>query len=256
MRRFDPERVRHDAPELRRTVHGLEMAYLDSAASSIPPRAVIESMTRYYERMHTNVHRGVYQIAEEATEAYEHARKAVGVFIGAPAPAREVVFTKNATESFNLFAHSWGRSTLRAGDVVVLTEMEHHANLVPWLQLKAELGIELRYLGVTDQFRLDLSTLDEVLDGARLRVDHRHVERPRDDPADPPDRRRRSRRGRPRRDRRRAAGGPRADGRPGPRRRRRVLQRAQDARADRHRRACGPRRRSSTRCPRSSVAAG
>jgi cysteine desulfurase/selenocysteine lyase len=168
MSRFDPERVRGDVPELRRTVHGLEMAYLDSAASSLPPRAVIEAMSRYYERTHTNVHRGVYEIAEEATEAYEHARLAVGRFIGAADPAHEIVFTKNATEAFNLFARSWGATTLREGDVVVLTEMEHHANLVPWLQLKADRGIELRYLPVTDSFRLDLHDLDERLAGAKL----------------------------------------------------------------------------------------
>jgi len=166
--RFDPERVRGDVPELRRTVHGLEMAYLDSAASSLAPRAVIEAMSRYYERTHTNVHRGVYEIAEEATEAYEGARVAVGKFIGAADPSHEVIFTKNATEAFNLFARSWGASTLGEGDVVVLTEMEHHANLVPWLQLKAERGIELRYLGVTDAFRLDLHDLDEQLAGAKL----------------------------------------------------------------------------------------
>ena len=168
MNRFDPERVRGDVPELRRTVHGLEMAYLDSAASSLAPRAVIEAMSRYYERTHTNVHRGVYEIAEEATEAYEGARVAVGKFIGAADPSHEVIFTKNATEAFNLFARSWGASTLGEGDVVVLTEMEHHANLVPWLQLKAERGIELRYLGVTDAFRLDLHDLDEQLAGAKL----------------------------------------------------------------------------------------
>ena len=168
MRRFDPEQVRGDVPELRRTVHGLEMSYLDSAASSLPPRSVIESMSRYYERTHTNVHRGVYEIAEEATAAYEHARVAVGRFIGAPDPAHEVVFTKNATEAFNLFARSWGANSLVEGDVVVLTEMEHHANLVPWLQLKAERGIELRFLGVTDAFRLDLQDLDEHLAGAKL----------------------------------------------------------------------------------------
>jgi cysteine desulfurase / selenocysteine lyase len=168
MSRFDPERVRGDIPELRRTVHGQEMAYLDSAASSLPPRSVIEAMSRYYERTHTNVHRGVYAIAEEATEAYEHARRVVGGFIGAPDPDHEVVFTKNATEAFNLFARSWGTTFLAEGDVVVLTEMEHHANLVPWLQLKAERGIELRYLSVNDAFRLDLHDLDEQLAGARL----------------------------------------------------------------------------------------
>lgn len=168
MSRLDAERVRADIPELRRTVHGAELAYLDSAASSLPPRQVIEAMSRYYERTHTNVHRGVYQIAEEATDAYEHARVVVGAFIGAADPLHEVVFTKNATESFNLFAGSWGRSTLRRGDVVVLTEMEHHANLVPWLQLREDVGIELRYLGITDAYRLDTSNLDELLEGAKL----------------------------------------------------------------------------------------
>jgi cysteine desulfurase / selenocysteine lyase len=168
MTRLDPERVRGDIPELRRAVHGQELAYLDSAASSLPPRSVIEAMSRYYERTHTNVHRGVYEIAEEATEAYEHARRVVGTFIGAPDPDHEVVFTKNATEAFNLFARSWGATFLAEGDVVVLTEMEHHANLVPWLQLKAERGIELRYLSVTDACRLDLHDLDERLAGAKL----------------------------------------------------------------------------------------
>jgi cysteine desulfurase/selenocysteine lyase len=163
MSRFDPERVRGDVPELRRTVHGLEMAYLDSAASSLPPRAVIEAMSRYYERTHTNVHRGVYEIAEEATEAYEHARLAVGRFIGADDPMHEIVFTKNATEAFNLFARSWGATTLGEGDVVVLTEMEHHANLVPWQELARRTGATLRWLGVTDQGRLDLSNLDDLL---------------------------------------------------------------------------------------------
>jgi cysteine desulfurase/selenocysteine lyase len=129
---------------------------------------VIEAMNRYYERTHTNVHRGVYEIAEEATEAYEHARRAIGAFIGAPIPDREIVFTKNATESFNLLAHSWGRSNLAKGDVVVLTEMEHHANIVPWLQLREERGIELRYLPVDSRFRLDLADLDAMVSGASL----------------------------------------------------------------------------------------
>ena len=168
MSTFDPSRVRADVPELLRRSHGHELAYLDSAASSLTPRAVIESMSRYYERTHTNVHRGVYELAEEATEAYEHARVVVGTFIGAPDPAREVVFTKNATESLNLFAGAYGRHRLERGDVVVLTVMEHHANLVPWLQLKEEVGVELRYLPMSDAYRLELDDLDETLHGAKL----------------------------------------------------------------------------------------
>ncbi len=105
-------------------------------------------MERYYENSHSNVHRGVYVTAEEATALYERARMLVGHFIGSARPDREVVFTKNATESINLVAQSWGRSNLVAGDVVVLTEMEHHSNMVPWLQLAQEKGVELRYIPI------------------------------------------------------------------------------------------------------------
>jgi cysteine desulfurase / selenocysteine lyase len=168
VRTFDPKRVRADIPLLRRRIHDHPLVYLDSGSSALTPRPVIEAMSRYYELRHANVHRGVYQTAEEATAAYEGARVAVGSFIGALHPAEEVVFTKNTTEGFNLLARSWGASHLRAGDVVVLSEMEHHANLVPWFQLRDAIGIELRFLRVTDEFRLDLTDLDRTLDGARL----------------------------------------------------------------------------------------
>jgi cysteine desulfurase/selenocysteine lyase len=125
-------------------------------------------MREYDETTHANVHRGVYAIAEEATRRFEAARVDVGRFIGAPDPAREVVFTKNATEALNLVAHAWGRTHLGRGDVVVLTEMEHHANIVPWHMLAAERGIELRWLPVDDDGRLVLDQLDAVLDGAKL----------------------------------------------------------------------------------------
>lgn len=145
------------------------LVFLDSAASSQKPRAVIDAMSDYYERSHANVHRGVYALAEEATARFEGARRRIAQFINAPSD-REVLFSKNVTESLNLVAQSWGRANLSAGDVVVLTEMEHHANIVPWLMLKEQLGIELRYLKVTPSpdFRLDLSDLDRVLDGAKL----------------------------------------------------------------------------------------
>jgi cysteine desulfurase/selenocysteine lyase len=165
---FDAKRVRADVPLLHRRVNGRPITYLDSAASALTPRCVIEAMSRYYELRHANVHRGVYVTAEEATATYEGARVAVGEFVGAPHPADEIVFTKNTTEGFNLLAHSWGGANLRAGDAVVLSEMEHHANLVPWFQLRDRLGIELRFLRVTDGFRLDLEDLDQLLDGARL----------------------------------------------------------------------------------------
>jgi cysteine desulfurase/selenocysteine lyase len=143
------------------------LVFLDSAASSQKPRAVIDAMTDYYETSHANVHRGVYALAEEATARFERARRRVAAFINAPSD-REVLFSKNVTESLNLVAQSWGRANLGPGDAVVLTEMEHHANIVPWLMLQEQLGFELRYLKVTPEHVLDLSHLDQVLDGAKL----------------------------------------------------------------------------------------
>jgi cysteine desulfurase/selenocysteine lyase len=125
-------------------------------------------MREYYETTHANVHRGVYEIAEEATRRYEAARVAAGRFIGARNPSREIVFAKNVTEAINLVAYSWGRRNLSAGDVIVLSEVEHHANLVPWLMLAEERGVVLRFIKMTDEFTLDLSDLDQLLDGARL----------------------------------------------------------------------------------------
>ncbi len=143
------------------------LVYLDSAASSQKPRVVLDAMGRYYETTHANVHRGVYRLAEEATAAFEDARGKVARFIGAPSAAG-VVFTKNATEAINLVAHSFGRHLLRPGQAVLLTEMEHHANLVPWLMLREEKGVELRYLPVADDGTLILDDLDRLLDGVGL----------------------------------------------------------------------------------------
>ena len=167
-RTLDAVTLAKDFPLLSREVHGRTITYLDSAASSQRPTMVLDAMREYDETTHANVHRGVYAIAEEATRRFEAARTNVGRFIGAPSPSREVVFTKNATEALNLVAHSWGRSNLERGDVVVLTEMEHHANIVPWQMLAAERGIELRWLPIDDDGRLVLDDLDAVLDGAKL----------------------------------------------------------------------------------------
>ena len=164
---LDVERIKKDFPILDRQVHGRRLVYLDSASSSQKPSAVIEAMSNYYETTHANVHRGVYSIAEESTRLFESARASVARFIGAGS-SNEIVFTKNVTEGINLVANSWGRTNLGPGDVVVLTEMEHHANLVPWLMLKEEKGIELRYLPLTDDGELDLSDLDRTLAGAKL----------------------------------------------------------------------------------------
>lgn len=165
---FDARRVRADTPGLRRVVYGRPITYLDSGATSLPTRSVIEAMSRYYELHHANVHRSVFQTAAEATATYEGAREAVADFIKAPGGASEVVFTRNTTESFNLLAKSWGAANLGPGDVVVLSEMEHHANIVPWFQLREHTGIEVRFIPVGDDFRLDLSGLDALLEGARL----------------------------------------------------------------------------------------
>ena len=165
---FSAQRVRADTPQLTRVVNGRTITYLDSGASSLQPRAVIDAMSQYYALRHANVHRGVYQTANEATEAYEGSRNAVARFINAPGGENEVIFTKNTTESLNLVAKSWGATNLTSGDVVLLSEMEHHANIVPWFQLRESTGIEVRFIPVGDDFRLDLSNLDELLTGVKL----------------------------------------------------------------------------------------
>jgi cysteine desulfurase/selenocysteine lyase len=164
---LDVAQVKKDFPILDRDVAGHRLVFLDSAASSQKPRAVLDAMEHYYVTTHANVHRGVYTIAEEATKAYEAARSTVARFIGAPSP-RGVVFTKNATEAVNLVAHSYGRSLLPPGKAVLLSVMEHHANLVPWLMLQEERGTELRFLDIDDAGRLVLDDLDRLLDGVGL----------------------------------------------------------------------------------------
>jgi cysteine desulfurase/selenocysteine lyase len=165
---FNVRRVRADIPLLQREINGRKITYLDSGASSLQPNAVIDAMSRYYELRHANVHRGVYQTANEATEAYEGSRAAVASFLNAPGGADEVVFTKNTTESINLIAKTWGADHLAQGDVVLVSEMEHHANIVPWFQLREATGVEVRFIPVGDDYRLDLTKLDELLDGVKL----------------------------------------------------------------------------------------
>jgi cysteine desulfurase/selenocysteine lyase len=165
---LDVATLRKDFPLLAREVHGHPITYLDSAASAQRPVQVLDAMREYDETTHANVHRGVYAIAEEATRRFEAARSNVGRFIGAPNPSREVVFAKNATEALNLVAHTWGRTHLHAGDAIVLTEMEHHANIVPWQMLAAERGVRIRWIPVDDDGALVLNDLDELLDGAKL----------------------------------------------------------------------------------------
>ncbi len=160
---LDVEAIRADFPILDREVHGRPLVYLDSAASSQKPLAVLEAMDRYYRRHHANVHRGAHRLSEEATEAYERARAKVARFIGAEEPA-EVIFTRGTTEAINLVANAWGAANIQAGDVIVVTEMEHHANLVPWQLLAERSGAEIRAIPITDEGRLDLDDLERIVD--------------------------------------------------------------------------------------------
>ncbi|MCL4238025.1 MAG: cysteine desulfurase [Anaerolineae bacterium] len=153
---LDIAAIRADFPILDQEAHpGKRLVFLDSAASSQKPRQVIDAMSHYYETSHANVHRGIHVLSERATAAYEGAREKVCAFINAASP-REIIFTRNTTESINLIAYSWGRATLRPGDVIVLSEMEHHSNLVPWHILAEQTGVHLRYIPVTDEGLLDL----------------------------------------------------------------------------------------------------
>ncbi|MEO1059670.1 MAG: aminotransferase class V-fold PLP-dependent enzyme, partial [Actinomycetota bacterium] len=164
---LDVATIRKEFPILDRQIEGRPIVYLDSGNTSQKPHSVIDAMSQFLERSYAPINRSSYRLAGEATDAYEGARKAVAQLINAPS-TDEVVFTKNATESMNLIAQTWGRANLAAGDVVVLTEMEHHANIVPWQMLAAERGVELRYVPLTDDGQLDLTPLDELLDGAKV----------------------------------------------------------------------------------------
>ena len=163
----DVTRIRADFPILKERPHGKPLVFLDSAASSQKPIQVIEAMDDYYRRYHANIHRGVYHISELATEAYEEARRKVAGFIGA-ASADECIYVRNATEGINLVAYAWGRKNVKAGDVIVVTQMEHHSNLVPWQVLAQETGATLRFVPVTDEGLLDMGDVDALLDGAKL----------------------------------------------------------------------------------------
>jgi cysteine desulfurase/selenocysteine lyase len=164
---LDVARIKKDFPIFERQIHGHRLVYLDSASSSQKPRAVLDAMDHLYETSYANTHRGVYVLGQESTALYEGARERVQRFINAPS-SREVLFAKNVTEAINLVAYSWGRTNLREGDAVLLTEMEHHANLVPWLVLREERGIELRFLPIDEDYQLDLTDLDRLIDGVKL----------------------------------------------------------------------------------------
>jgi len=159
---LDPAGLRADFPILDQEVFGHPLVYLDSAASSQKPTAVIEAMDAYYRHDNANVHRGIYQLSERATAAYEGARAKVARLIGAPDP-RTIIWTRNATEAINLVAYSWGRRNIGRGDVIVLTEMEHHANLVPWQILAQERDADLEFIPITDDGILRQDVFDVLL---------------------------------------------------------------------------------------------
>ena len=164
---FDVAKVRAQFPVLERLIDDKPLVYLDSANSSQKPQSVIDAMADFTEHSYAPVSRSAYRLAAESTDTYERARARVARFVNAP-DANEVVFTKNATESLNLVAKAWGGANLGEGDVVVLTHMEHHANIVPWHQLAAERGIRLEWVPLTDTGELDLTDLDALLEGAKV----------------------------------------------------------------------------------------
>jgi cysteine desulfurase/selenocysteine lyase len=154
--------IRKDFPILSRQVHGKPLVYLDSTASSQKPHKVIEAMSAYYETTHANVHRGVYEISEEATAQMERARVKVARFINAR-QSKQIIFTRNTTESINLVAYSWGNANISTGDLIVLTEMEHHSNLVPWQLLAQRTGARLEFVPITDDGLLRLDIYEQLL---------------------------------------------------------------------------------------------
>ena len=164
---IDVAKIKEDFPVLQRNINGKPLIYLDSANTSQKPASVMDAMEDYYSKFNANVHRGSYQLANEATAILEGARDKVRSFINANS-RKEVVFTKNATEAMNLISNTWGRENLSSGDAIVLTELEHHANIVPWQMLAAEKGFEIRWIKIDDNGHLDLSDFDQLIDGAKL----------------------------------------------------------------------------------------
>jgi cysteine desulfurase/selenocysteine lyase len=164
---FEPHEIRAQFPIFRER-RDPPLAYLDSAATSHKPDQVLEAIQQHYTRHNANIHRGVYRLAEEATAAYEDARRRVAKFVGAS--PRELIFTRNSTEAINLVAYTWARANLKSGDAILLTHMEHHSNLVPWHILAAERNIELRFIPVTGQGLLDLEPLPKLLADGKVKL--------------------------------------------------------------------------------------
>jgi cysteine desulfurase / selenocysteine lyase len=168
-KKLDAHALRADFPIFEQQFHGKPLAYLDSAASSQKPRQMLEAMNHFYETSYANVHRGVYELAERATEALEHARERCRAFVNAPS-VKEIIFVRNATEALNLVAYAWGLDNLGPGDVVLVTELEHHANFVPWQFIAHKTGADFRMLPVNIDGTLQLDDLDELAGDANVKV--------------------------------------------------------------------------------------
>ena len=166
---LDAQRLRADFPIFEEKIHGKPLAYLDSAASSQKPRQVLDAIREFYETSYANVHRGVYTLSERATAGYEGAREKARAFVNAPS-AREVIFTRSATESINLVAYAWGLDNLGPGDVVLVTELEHHSNFVPWQYIAKRTGADFRMLPIDDGGELRLDGLDELAGSGTVKV--------------------------------------------------------------------------------------
>ena len=160
--KLDPASIRADFPIFEQTVHGQPLSYLDNAATTQKPQAVLDAIQHYYRHDNANVHRGLYELSRRSTDAYEHARKLVAGWIGAPDPD-EVIWTRGTTEAINLVAHGWGLDNLKEGDEIVLSEMDHHSNLVPWQILARRTGANLKFLRVQNDETLDAHALAELL---------------------------------------------------------------------------------------------
>src|SRR5438093_5638735 len=166
---YDVARVRADFPILQREVNGRPLVYLDNAATAQKPVQVIEALDRFYNHYNANVYRGVYRIREEATVAYEEARRKIAHLINARDPS-EIIFVRGTTEAINLAAHSWGRSNVGLGDSIMLTEMEHHSNIVPWQQVSSEKGSSLKYVGITAEGQLFQQAVHQHLEEGTVKL--------------------------------------------------------------------------------------
>ena len=164
----DSYALRNDFPIFKKKINGKELVYLDNASTTQKPYSVIDSITDFYTNYNSNIHRAVYQLAEEATELYEQSRKKIANFISVR--PEEIVFTRNTTESINLIAHSWARSNLKKDDGIVITELEHHSNIVPWQILSQEIGTRLEYVGIDENGFLDLEHMIELISSKKVKL--------------------------------------------------------------------------------------